>query len=103
MQRVKVTLNTPAKDDYTLRLKLERALKTLPEAVAFPVIQAAQAERQTGTLSLFTEPELTAEVSGLQELTQQAATTAAPDKAKEETTAAASFGTCACRMRGRSP
>jgi hypothetical protein len=91
MQRVKVTLHTPAKDNYTLRLKLERALKTLPEAVAFPVINAAQAERQTGTLSLFTEPELTAEVSGLQELTQQAATTAPADKAKEETTAAGEF------------
>jgi hypothetical protein len=91
MQRVKVTLHTPAKDNYTLRLKLERALKTLPEAVAFPVINAAQAERQTGTLSLFTEPELTAEVSGLQELTQQAATAAPPEKAKEETTAAGEF------------
>ncbi|HEV7402164.1 MAG TPA: hypothetical protein VGO11_04525, partial [Chthoniobacteraceae bacterium] len=91
MQKVKVTLHTPAKDDYTLRLKLERALKTLPEAVAFPLIQAAQAERQTGTLSLFTEPELTAEVSGLTELTQQATTTAPATDKKDETTAAGEF------------
>ncbi len=91
LQRVKVALHTPARDTYSLRLKLERALGTLPEAVPFPLIQAVGAERQTGTLALFTEPELTAEISGLKELTQQAAAPSPADKARPDATPAGEF------------
>ena len=93
MQRVHLALHTPARDTYSLRLKLERALGTLPEAVPFPLIQAAQAERQIGTVTLATDAELTAEISGLQELTQQAAAPAPKDKDKEkdESVAAGAF------------
>lgn len=73
-QRVHVALFAVVRDEYSLSISLERALGPLPQAVAFPVIRAEGAERQTGTVALLTEPELTTEVSELQELTQKAAT-----------------------------
>lgn len=74
MQRIRVNLHTPARDTYALRVKLERALPPLPQQLPFPLIRAEQAERQAGTIALYTAPELTTEVTGLQELTQQAFT-----------------------------
>ncbi len=72
-QRVHVVLHTPARDSYGLKVELERAVGALPQKVALPLVQADGVERQSGTLSLHVDPDLVAEVSDLQELTQQAA------------------------------
>jgi len=72
-QKVHIVLHTPAKDTYALRVKTERALGTLPQKVTLPLVQADGVERQTGALALYVDPELVAETSDLQELTQQSA------------------------------
>ena len=71
-QTIHVALYTPARDAYTLRVKLERALGALPQVAPFPVLRTVGTERQTGTVAIFSDPELTTEVADLQELTQQA-------------------------------
>jgi hypothetical protein len=72
-QRLHVDLHTPAKDTYTLAIRMESALAALPQQVKLPVVQAQGVERQSGSVAISADPELVAEVGTLEGLTQQAA------------------------------
>ncbi len=88
-QRIHVALHTAARDRYLLKVELERTLGALPQKTSLPLIQADGAERQTGTLAVRVAPELIAEISDLQELTQQAAAPVETKEASEAGTTAA--------------
>lgn len=76
-QRVLVNLRTPAREKYTLRLTMEKALPSFPATEPIPLIAVAGVERQSGTITLAADDELVADVQKLDGLTQQSAT---PDK-----------------------
>lgn len=82
-QKVHVSLYTPAKEKYLLKLRLERALGALPQKAPLPLIQADKVERQSGTIAIHAANELVVEVAELQELTQQAPAPAANPKAED--------------------
>lgn len=77
-QRLHVDLHTPAKDSYQLVIKMESPLADLPQQAKLPVIQAQGVERQSGSIAVSSDFELVAQISGLENLTQQAAAQPAP-------------------------
>ncbi len=72
-QRLHVDLHTPAKDTYSLAIRMESALAALPQQVKLPLIQAQGVERQSGSMAVSADPEIVVEVGTLEGLTQQAA------------------------------
>ena len=70
-QKIHVELHTPAKDNYSLAIKLESALPPLPQTLKIPLITTLGVERQSGTVNVFGEGDLFVEVSELQGLSQQ--------------------------------
>jgi hypothetical protein len=71
-QLIEVTLHTPVKDAYALRLKLESALGVLPQKPKLPVVAALGVERQSGSVTVSAEGEIIAEPADLAGLTRQA-------------------------------
>ncbi|MDB6155295.1 MAG: hypothetical protein JWL90_3748, partial [Chthoniobacteraceae bacterium] len=78
VQKLHVALHTPARDNYSLKIKLESALPALPQQVKFPVVQAQAVERQSGSISVAADPELVVDVPQILGLTQQAAIATEP-------------------------
>jgi len=76
-QPLVVRFHAPVRDTYTLTLRLEAPLGALPQTVRLPEVRATGVERQSGTVKVSADPELVAEISDLQGLTQQAAAPAA--------------------------
>ncbi len=72
MQRLQVVLHTPAREIYRLKIRLESALPSLPQQVKLPTLQAIGVERQSGSISVASDPELLINVAQLSGLTQQA-------------------------------
>lgn len=71
VQKIHIELHTPAKDNYSLAIKLESALPPLPQTLKIPLITTHGVERQSGTLNIFGEGDLFVEVTDLQGLSQQ--------------------------------
>ncbi len=76
---LRVSLHTPAKYDYALKLSLEAPLETLPANLEAPAIQVTNAARQSGSVHLTAADELNVEIAETEGLTQQA-TDAANDQ-----------------------
>ncbi|MEO6787111.1 MAG: hypothetical protein ABI318_13350, partial [Chthoniobacteraceae bacterium] len=70
-QIIEVTLHTPAKDTYSLKLTLESPLGALPQKPALPAVSALKVERQSGIVTVNADAELVVEPADLQGLTQQ--------------------------------
>lgn len=73
MQRLVVNLHTPARDNYSLRIAMERSVQALPAKIALPMVEMKNVERQSGSLIISADPELVVDLGDLQGLTQQAA------------------------------
>ncbi len=71
-QPISIKLHTPAKDSYSLKLRLEAPLGVLPQKVKLPEIRATGVERQSGSVAVVADGDLVVEPSELQGLTQQA-------------------------------
>jgi hypothetical protein len=71
-QRLHVDLHTAAKDGYTLGIRMEAALPSLPQQVKLPLLQAQGVERQSGAVVVTADPDLLVEMGAVEGLTQQA-------------------------------
>lgn len=77
IQKLKVTLHAPAKDQYVLNLGFEAGLDQLPISIKPPVLSVAGVLRQRGSVSLAASPELEVELKDVSGLAQQAQSLAA--------------------------
>ncbi|MFT5467991.1 MAG: hypothetical protein ACI8UO_003099 [Verrucomicrobiales bacterium] len=80
-----VTLHTPARENYKLKLTLETGLVSLPVDIEAPAVQAQNAVRQSGSVSLTAAAELEVEITATDGLTQQATGAAAGNDAGTQT------------------
>ena len=70
-QPLSIKLHTPAKDGYTLALRMEAPLGVLPQKVKLPEIRTTGVERQSGGVAVVADGDLMVEPADLQGLTQQ--------------------------------
>lgn len=70
-QKLTVSLHSPAKQTYSLKLTLEEALDSLPTEFPLPQIQAENVVRQRGNVTVETSRELEVETVSSEGLTQQ--------------------------------
>ncbi len=70
-QKLTVSLHSPAKQNYSLKLTLEEALESLPTEFPLPQIQAENVVRQRGNVTVQTSRELEVETVSSEGLTQQ--------------------------------
>ena len=73
-QLLVVNLHTPARDNYSFKVDMEAAIKSLPvKPLDLPLIEVKNVERQSGVINLTRDAELVAEIQKMDGLTQQLA------------------------------
>lgn len=75
-QRIAVHLAAPAREHYELRVTLEAPVAKLPAKLAVPTVEIANAESQSGTVTVAADPSLAVAVDPREGVTQQGVATA---------------------------
>ena len=82
-QLLMVNLHSVARDNYTFRVDMEAPIASLPaKALALPVIEVKNVERQSGVINLSHETGLVADIQKLDGLTQQLASGGTQDETR---------------------